>query len=93
MLKHYQKSFKQQFSQKEFNTQLALVKELIFNQFKDAEIKAPIEENKQYYFGSENVNCYGKSYICHILLADNVIGYLEYFKSNKNDFFDFNIRP
>jgi hypothetical protein len=93
MLKNHQKSFNKQFSQKEFNTQLALVKELIFNEFKDAEIKAPTLENKQYYFASENIKCIGKSYISQIFLGKFFIGHLEYFKSNKNDFFDFNIRP
>jgi hypothetical protein len=93
MLKNYQKSFKNHWSKKEFDRQIALVKELILTEVKDAIIEPPVVENKQYCHLSENVKCFGKSYISKILIGDKVIGHLEYFKSNNNDFFDFNIRP
>lgn len=94
MLTNYQNSNCQHFTQKEFYAELELVKQRIKNEITEAEISKPITvENIQYNFGFENVKCIGKSYISSVKLNNVVIAHLHYFKSNSNDFFDFNIRP
>jgi len=94
MLTNYQNSNYQHFTQKEFYAKLEFLKQRVKNEISEAEISEPIiDENKQYNFGPENVKCIGTSYISSINVNNEVIAHLHYFKSNSNDFFDFNIRP
>lgn len=94
MITNYQESIKKHLTLEEFNAKLELLKQRVKNEISEAEISEPIiDENKQYNFGSENVKCIGKSCVSSIMLNNVVIAHLHYFKSNSNDFFDFNIRP
>lgn len=94
MITNYQEAIKKHLTLEEFYAKLEFMKSKIKNEIPEAEISEPIiDENKQYYFGSENVECIGKSYVSSIKVNNEVIAHLHYFKSNSDDFFDFNIRP
>lgn len=94
MITNYQESIKKHLTLEEFTAKLELLKQRVKNEISEAEISEPIiVENKQYNFGSENVKCIGKSCVSSIKVNNEVVAHLHYFKSNSNDFFDFNIRP
>lgn len=93
MITNYHEIIKRHLTQEQFFAQLESIKQRIKNENSETEISEPIISEKQYYFDSENIKFFGKSYISTIKLNNVTIAHLEYFKTNNNDFFDFNIRP